>query len=99
MAPWEAPSRTSTGGVRRPGSDTSPEVEEILRARIRRMTPSQRIEEGSKMCKLARQLMRAGIRKRHPDYDGEQVEMALARLLWGDELYRKARPQWPLLDP
>jgi hypothetical protein len=67
--------------------------------RMRRMTPSQRIEEGAKMCKLARQLMRAGIRKRHPDYDEERVEMALARLLWGDELYRKARPQWPLLDP
>lgn len=67
--------------------------------RSRRMTPSQRFEEGAKMCKLARQLMRAGIRKRHPDYDEEQVEMALARLLWGDDLYRKARPQWPLLDP
>jgi hypothetical protein len=96
MAPWEVPARS---GVRRPGSDTSPEAEEILYERMRRMTPSQRIEEGAKLCKLARQFMRAGIRKRHPDYDEEQVEMALARLLWGDDLYRKARPQWPLLDP
>jgi hypothetical protein len=44
-------------------------------------------------------VMRAGIRHRHPDYDEPHVEMALARLLWGDDLYRKARPDWPLLDP
>lgn len=49
--------------------------------------------------KVERQFMCAGIRMRHPGYDEEQVEMALARLLWGDELYRKARPQWPLLEP
>lgn len=80
-------------------SDTSPEAAEILRERIRRMTPSQRIEEGARLCKFARQVMRAGIRMRHPDYSVDEVEMALARLLWGDDLYRKARPDWPLLDP
>jgi hypothetical protein len=82
-----------------PHSDTSPEVAEILRERLRRMTPSQRVEEGARLCKLAREFMRAGIRMRHPDYEPEQVEMALARLLWGDDLYCKARPDWPLLDP
>jgi hypothetical protein len=80
-------------------SDTSPEAAEILRERMRRMTPSQRIEEGARLCKFARQMMRAGIRMRHPAYVEEQVEMALARLLWGDDLYRKARPDWPLLEP
>ena len=34
-----------------------------------------------------------------PRDPGVRVEMALARLLWGDDLYRKARPQWPLLEP
>ena len=82
-----------------PHSDTSPEAAEILRQRILRMTPSQRVEEGIRLCKLARQVMRAGIRMRHPDYDEDTVEMALARLLWGDELYRKARPEWPLVEP
>jgi len=80
-------------------SDTSPEAAEILRERLRRMTPSQRVEEGVKLCKFTRQMMRAGIRKRHPDYAEADVEMALARLLWGDDLYQKARPSWPLLDP
>ena len=80
-------------------SDTSPEAAEILRQRILRMTPSQRIEEGIELCKVARQVMRAGIRMRHPDYGEHQVEMALARLLWGDELYRAARPEWPMVEP
>ncbi|KIG17826.1 hypothetical protein DB30_02593 [Enhygromyxa salina] len=80
-------------------SDTSPEAAEILRERLRRMTPSQRIEEGARLCKFTRHMMRAGIRSRHPDYAEEQVEMALARLMWGDDLYRKARPDWPPLDP
>jgi hypothetical protein len=43
--------------------------------------------------------MRAGIRARHPDYTSNDVEEALARLLWGDELYRAAKPGRPLLDP
>lgn len=79
--------------------DTSPEAAEILRRRTQGATPSQRAEEGAKLCKLARELMRAGIRARHPDYAPEQVEMALARLLWGDDLYQKARPDWPLIAP
>ena len=95
MAPWDAPA----SGARARYSDTSPEVEEMMYERLRRMTPSQRVEEGTKLCKLERQFMRAGIRMRHPEYVEEQVEMALARLLWGDDLYCKARPQWPLLDP
>lgn len=79
--------------------DTSPEAAEILLQRIRRMTPSERFVEGEKLCRFSRQMMRAGIRDRHPDYGAEEVEMALARLLWGDDLYRKAKPHWPLLDP
>ena len=43
--------------------------------------------------------MRAGVRSRHPDYSVAEVEEALARLLWGDELYRAAKPGQRLLDP
>ena len=71
----------------------------MLRERLRRMTPGERMEEGFRLCRFSREMMRAGIRARHPEYDDEGVEMALARMLWGDELYRAARPDWPLLDP
>lgn len=79
--------------------DTSAEAQAILVERLRRMSPSERFAEGERLCRFSRQVMRAGIRMRHPDYSEDQVEMALARLLWGDDLYRAARPDWPLLAP
>ncbi|MEJ7729607.1 MAG: hypothetical protein WKG00_10350 [Polyangiaceae bacterium] len=79
--------------------DTSPEAQRIVLERLRSMTMEQRLEEGIKLSLFARQMMRAGIRMRHPEYAPEAVEEALARLLWGDLLYRAARPGMPLLEP
>jgi hypothetical protein len=80
-------------------SDTSEEAARVLRERLLAMTPGERVEEGLRASKLAREIMRGGIRARHPDYSPDQVEEALARLLWGDELYRAAKPGMPLLEP
>lgn len=68
-----------------PLSDTSPEAAEILRQRTLRLTPSQRIEEGIELCKVARQMMRAGIRMRHAggavtDELGQTLREIIARL-------------------
>lgn len=52
-----------------------------------------------RLSQLAREFMRAGIRSRHPAYSPWQVEEALARMLWGDDLYRRARPSYDLLEP
>ena len=79
--------------------DTSPEARRILDERILRLSPSARVAEGARLSKLAREFMRAGIRSRHPEYAPSEVEECLARLLWGDDLYRRARPGRPLLDP
>lgn len=77
--------------------DTSNDVAQILVDRTRRMTPNQRVEEGVRLCKLARAFMRAGIRQRHPTYGPEEVELALARLMWGDELWQEVYPDRPLI--
>jgi hypothetical protein len=79
-------------------SDTSPEVERLQLQILRRMTPTQRYERGRAIRRFNLEVMRAGIRHRHSDYTEEQVEMALARLCLGDDLYRKFRPQSPLLE-
>jgi hypothetical protein len=71
--------------------DTSPEAERVLRERMRRTSPGQRILEGLTASVGARAVMRAGIRRRHPDYTHDDVEEALAGLLWGEELYRRVR--------
>jgi len=79
--------------------DTSADATRVLTERMLRLTPAQRVAEGLRASVLARDFMRAGIRSRHPDYTREQVEEALARLLWGDELYSQARPGRKLPDP
>lgn len=67
--------------------DTSREAAEVLRRRHLAMTPGERMKEGLRASVVARRVMRAGIRRRHPDYTGEHVELALAALLWGDNLF------------
>jgi hypothetical protein len=51
------------------------------------------------MAADTRQVTRAGIRARHPDYSVEQADLALYRLLYGDDLFRRAWPGRPLLAP
>jgi hypothetical protein len=46
-----------------------------------------------------RELVRAGIRDRHPEYAEIDVARALRRLWLGDALFRAAYPREPLLDP
>jgi hypothetical protein len=68
--------------------------------RMRAMTAAERCEVGARLCRSARELMRAGILSRHPDYDADRVELALLRLvLDDDELFRAAKPDAPLLAP
>ena len=80
-------------------NDKPEHVAEILRERLRRMTPSERVAEGARASRLAREFIRGGIRARHPDYSPADVEEALARIPWGDDLYQKAKPGRPLLEP
>ena len=79
--------------------DTAPDAEAVLRARRLALTPGQRIEEGLRASVFCREMMRAGIRRRHPEYSKLQVEHALERMLWGDDLFRAARPGEPLVEP
>ncbi|HWB74092.1 MAG TPA: hypothetical protein VG755_04035 [Nannocystaceae bacterium] len=64
------------------------------------MTAAERCEQGARLCRSARELMRAGIRSRHPEYDVEAVELALLRLVLDDDvLFSAAKPGAPLLAP
>lgn len=80
--------------------DTDARVHEIQLARIRGLTGAARLEELARLCKATRELMRAGIRRRHPEYDHDAVELALLRLvLANDTLFRAAKPTAQMLDP
>ena len=63
------------------------------------MTPNQRTKLGAQMSMDARELTLAGIRMRHPDYDEGAARWALFRMLVGDELFKRAWPNAPLVAP
>ena len=52
-----------------------------------------------RLIALARQASVEGIRGRHPDYTEEQVRLAFARLVLGDDLARAVWPDRPPVDP
>jgi hypothetical protein len=65
----------------------------------RRLGAARRAQLAARLSEDVRALSRAGIRARHPAYSDEEVELALRRLLHGDDLYRRAWPGRPLLAP
>jgi hypothetical protein len=79
--------------------DTTPDAEAVQLAVWRRMSPGQRIELGLQLSEDVRAVTLAGIRSRHPEYDDENAKYALFRLLYGDELFKRAWPHAPLLTP
>jgi hypothetical protein len=79
--------------------DTTPDAHEAQLRWLRRLTPSARVELAVAMSEDTRAVARAGIAARHPDYSSTEVAFALSRLLLGDDLFRRAWPDAPLLAP
>lgn len=73
-------------------ADTSLEAARVQFDIFRRMSPSERLELALGMSNSLRQWVAAGVRSRHPNYGGDQVALAVARLTLGDELFRQAYP-------
>ena len=80
-------------------SDTSPSSHAAQLEAYRRLGPSGRVRLAARLSADTRQLTRAGIRARHPNYSDGEVELALCRILYGDDLYAKAWRGRPLLAP
>jgi hypothetical protein len=80
-------------------ADTSPEANAVQTEAFRRMGGPARAETMFRLTRMARGASEAGIRSRHPEYDDAQVRLALARLIYGDDLVRRAWPDRELLEP
>lgn len=80
-------------------ADTDPHAHEVQLGAYRRMSGDQRSRIAVELSEMVREAARAGIRMRHPGYDPANVERALRRLLYGDDLVRRAWPHDPLVDP
>lgn len=79
--------------------DTTPDAAAVQTAIYRRMTTDQRTRAAAEMSEAARTIALENLQRRHPEYDTHQAKMALFRLLLGDELFGRAWPKEPLLDP
>jgi hypothetical protein len=79
--------------------DTSPEVHRIQMDRYRRMTGEERVLEAVAMSEQLYEFAASGVRSRHPAYSDDEVELALRRMRLGDDLFRQAWPDAPLLAP
>lgn len=77
--------------------DTSPEAQQVHDALMRDLGGPRRVEMVVAMTAAAEAVTRAGIRARHPDDTEDQVRLTAWRLRWGDELFRRALPDAPVL--
>ncbi|MBL7215508.1 MAG: hypothetical protein ISS71_07495 [Phycisphaerae bacterium] len=59
---------------------------------LRNMGLSGRAEMTFQLCENLRQITKAGIRHRHPDYSGKQVTQAYLRLILEEELFQQVFP-------
>lgn len=80
-------------------ADTSADAQRAQDEVYRKLGPQGRIRIMFQLNDMVRAIAIAGIRRRHPDYDDEQVKLAFARLTLGDDLVRAAWPHRALVDP
>jgi predicted ArsR family transcriptional regulator len=79
--------------------DTSTDADAVQVEAYRRMGGTGRVQVMFRLTEMTRRTTEAGIRRRHPDYDDARVMLALARLLHGDELVRRAWPGRDFVEP
>ena len=72
--------------------DTTADAAEVQRSVWRNMTGEQRVEMAAELSENVRQIAAEGVRRRHPEYDEDQVRLAVIRLQLGDELFAEVYP-------
>ena len=73
--------------------DTAQEAQKIQLDIFRRMGPERRLQAGLALIRTCRELLREGVRRRHPDYDERQIRLAVIRLTLPDDLFSAAYPE------
>jgi hypothetical protein len=72
--------------------DTSPEVERVQVEIFRKMTPARRLQLAIELTQTSRKLLALGVRRRHPEYNEEQIRLAVIRLTIPEKLFLAAYP-------
>jgi hypothetical protein len=72
--------------------DTSPEVYWAHREALRRLGTAGRLRLAFDISEQMWRTAKAGIRRRHPEYSEEKVQLALIRMRLGEKLFRIKYP-------
>jgi hypothetical protein len=72
--------------------DTSLDAFRVQLESYRRMSPAARLQQALQWSEEVRELGRAGIRLRHPEYSEKDIHLASIRLRLGDDLFRRVYP-------
>ena len=70
-------------------ADTTLEAFHVHIGALRRMPATRRLEMAFQMSNNLRRVAAEGVRYRHPDYNEEQVRLAVIRLMLGEQLFRE----------
>lgn len=73
-------------------ADTTPEAARVEVEILRRIPSRRRLEMALEMSHAIRAVAAEGVRSRHPQYNEEQVRLAVIRLTLGEDLFRRAFP-------
>lgn len=72
--------------------DTRPEADHLQIEIFRRMGPEKRLQAGIALSQTCRELLAAGVRRRHPEYGEKEVKLAVFRLILPEDLFLSAYP-------
>jgi hypothetical protein len=73
-----------------------PNISEMEQKQIeifRGMSPEERLKMAIQLCHMSRNLLAEGVRKRHPEYNEQQIKFAVFKLLLPDPLFQSAYPE------
>ena len=70
-------------------TDTTPDAQRAYEIAIAGMTPAQRVSMCMEMIAVTDELVRAGIRLRYPEAQGQEFEYQMLRAKYGQELARQ----------
>jgi hypothetical protein len=73
-------------------ADTTLEAIRVQHEIYRRMPAERRLRMALQMSDAIRRVSAEGVRSRHPEYTPRQVELAVIRMMVGEELFRRAYP-------
>jgi hypothetical protein len=79
--------------------DTAEEAHAIQVRRYQEMSPARKSEIVGELSDTVRSLARDGIRRRHPNYNDDEVRQALTVLLYGPDIAHRIWPNTELPAP